>query len=80
MKKKLALALSIIMACGMTLAGCNSSSTATTDAGTATDTTTASTETTESTAAASPYLNTSGRPGGTRLSWRRAGGQGTHND
>ena len=63
MKKKLALALSIIMACGMTLAGCNSSSTATTDAGTATDTT-ASAETTESTAAASGDVKTGGMEGG----------------
>ena len=78
MKKKLALALSIIMACGMTLAGCNSSSTATTDAGTATDTTTASAETTESTAAASGDVKTGGMEGGTSLSFTTGGDQGTY--
>ena len=77
MKKKLALALSIIMACGMTLAGCNSSSTATTDAGTATDTT-ASAETTESTAAASGDVKTGGMEGGTSLSFTTGGDQGTY--
>ena len=78
MKKKLALTLSIIMACGMTLAGCNSSSTATTDAGTATDTTTASAETTESTAAASGDVKTGGMEGGTSLSFTTGGDQGTY--
>ena len=78
MKKKLALALSIIMACGMTLAGCNSSSTATTDAGTATDTTTASAETTESTTAASGDVKTGGMEGGTSLSFTTGGDQGTY--
>ena len=76
MKKKLALALSIIMACGMTLAGCNSSSTATTtDAGTDT---TASAETTESTAAASGDVKTGGMEGGTSLSFTTGGDQGTY--
>ncbi|MDO4805272.1 MAG: TAXI family TRAP transporter solute-binding subunit [Lachnospiraceae bacterium] len=71
MKKKLALALSIVMACGMALAGCNSTSQQTSTADDAAD------QAVESTAADS-NVKKGGMEGGTSLSFTTGGDQGTY--
>ena len=77
MKKKLALALSIVMACGMTLMGCNTSTAESGDAAATTDAAASTAETTESTAASGDVV-TGGMDGGTSLSFTTGGDQGTY--